>query len=287
MAATARVVDEAETAGLVRLGELVDASLLADLPETFAHVLARLDRQAAASTDVVHLMAALPPLVRTLRYGDVRGTDTGSLTGVVEALLARVCAGLPAAVGPSTTTPHSSCASGSRRCTRRWRCTSSPRRPELARHGAGARRPPRRRRPAGRAGGAAAARRRPDRAAGGRRAARPARCRGARRRSDRAAWVEGFLAGGGALLVHDRDLLALLDAWVCELAEQDFVDVLPLLRRTFGTFAAGERRQVADRVRQRPRRETPAGPHGSGWDVDDELGRPALLAVARLLGVAP
>ena len=287
MAATARVVDDAETAGLGRLGELVDACLLADLPETFAHVLGRLDRQAAASTDVVQLMAALPPLVRTLRYGDVRGTDTRSLTGVVEALLARVCAGLPAAVGSldedaaqqlreRIEAVHAAVALHDQpEATRAWLDTVQG---LVDRHDVAAvlvGRAVRLLRDVGRIEPPEAAER-----------LSRALSRGATPQ-DRAGWVDGFLAGGGALLVHDRELLALLDAWVCDLAEQDFVDTLPLVRRTFGTFESGERRQVADRVRERPRRETPAGPRGAGWDVDDELGRPALLAVARLLGVAP
>ena len=44
-------------------------------------------------------MAAVPALVRAIRYGDVRGTGTGALAAVVAALTVRVCAGLPAAAG--------------------------------------------------------------------------------------------------------------------------------------------------------------------------------------------
>jgi hypothetical protein len=65
----------------------------------------------------------------------------------------------------------------------------------------------------------------------------------------KAAWAEGFLAGGGLLLVHDRELLAVLDGWVASLDEHGFRDVLPLLRRTFGEFSAAERRNIADQLR--------------------------------------
>ena len=54
----------------------------------------------------------------------------------------------------------------------------------------------------------------------------------------KAAWIEGFLGGGGDVLVHDRELLGLLDSWVTSLVEQEFTDALPLLRRTFGAFSA-------------------------------------------------
>jgi hypothetical protein len=67
--------------------------------------------------------------------------------------------------------------------------------------------------------------------------------------SDKAAWAEGFLAGSGLLLVHDRELLAVLDGWVRTLGGEDFLDVLPLLRRTFGEFSPGERSNIADSLK--------------------------------------
>ncbi len=60
----------------------------------------------------------------------------------------------------------------------------------------------------------------------------------------KATWAEGFLSGGGLLLVHDRDLLGVLDGWVASLDDEDFLDVLPLLRRTFGEFSAPERAAI-------------------------------------------
>ena len=64
-----------------------------------------------------------------------------------------------------------------------------------------------------------------------------------------AAWIEGFLEGGGAVLLHDAALLAVLDAWLVGLPADRFVEVLPLVRRTLATFAAGERRMIGERVR--------------------------------------
>ena len=53
--------------------------------------------RAALDTDVGHLAQALPALVRSLRYGDVRGTDTGALAEVAAGLAERVFVGLPPA----------------------------------------------------------------------------------------------------------------------------------------------------------------------------------------------
>lgn len=296
MAATARVLDAADDADLARLGGLVDACLVADLPETFAHVLARLDQRAAASTDVVGLMQALPPLVRTLRYGDVRGTDTGSLARVVDALLARVCAGLPAAVGSldadaaghvrtAVDAVHGAVALHDRPAAidlwlRAVRSVADRR--DVAPVLVG--RAVRLLRDVGRLTPPECA----DRLSRALSAAVPT--------ADRAAWVDGFLSGGGALLVHDRDLLALLDGWVVSLPPQDFVDVLPLVRRTFSGFTAPERRQVGEAVRAlpAPRPGSGASPVDGVDDLDDDAdpvdvvdvvrAAPAVATVARLLG---
>ncbi len=64
-----------------------------------------------------------------------------------------------------------------------------------------------------------------------------------------AAWVEGFLAGGGLLLVHDERLLGLVDGWLADIPADTFVEVLPLLRRTFGAFSGPERRALGERAR--------------------------------------
>ncbi|NUP69089.1 MAG: hypothetical protein HOW71_43750, partial [Nonomuraea sp.] len=92
-----------------------------------------------------------------------------------------------------------------------------------------------------------------------------------------AAWVEGFLAGGGLLLVHDPRLLNLVDAWLTALSADQFTDVLPLLRRTFGGFAVPERRAVGERVR--------AAEHDDGAGEPDLDERRAAGAVATVLAI--
>ena len=96
--------------------------------------------------------------------------------------------------------------------------------------------------------------------------------------ADKAHWAEGFLSGSGLLLAHDRDLLAILDGWVASLSEQEFLDVLPLLRRTFGEFAAPERSSIDRAVRHLSgtgaHARGGAGPHGgrgAGADAVDEI----------------
>lgn len=98
--------------------------------------------------------------------------------------------------------------------------------------------------------------------------------------ADKAAWVDGFFADGALLLIHDAELRDLLDDWVCHLDDAEFVDMLPLLRRTFGTFGAAERRGIAERIA--------GGAEDLGtWreeEVDQEWAAPALATVDLLLG---
>ena len=62
--------------------------------------------------------------------------------------------------------------------------------------------------------------------------------------ADGASFVEGFLAGSGTVLLHDAQLRALIDTWIGALAPDGFTAVVPLLRRTFGSFEPAERRQL-------------------------------------------
>jgi hypothetical protein len=79
--------------------------------------------------------------------------------------------------------------------------------------------------------------------------------------------------------VHDQELLALVDGWLAGIAPDAFTEALPLLRRTFGTFAEPERRSIGERVRGGP---TPDGPASAG--IDHDLAALALPTLSALLG---
>jgi hypothetical protein len=64
-------------------------------------------------------------------------------------------------------------------------------------------------------------------------------------------WIEGFLKGGGLILLHDQQLWTFLDRWVSSLEEESFIGVLPLLRRSFTGLSDSARRQIGERVRGR------------------------------------
>ena len=248
-AATAKVIRAADKAGsLADVTALVETCLLADLGEAYPRVLASLDAHAALDADVNHLMAAIPALARTLRYGDVRRTDVAGLATVTTSLLVRVCAALPSAVGSLSDEAakslrdridgvHSAIGLLEDDEQRdRWLSTLESLAGRADLHGLLAGRLTRLLLDAGRLDGTEVRRRMRLPLTVG---TAPAHA---------AAWVEGFLSGGGLLLVHDDALLQLLDDWLADIPAGAFDDVLPLLRRTFGAFESGERRAIGERV---------------------------------------
>jgi hypothetical protein len=100
-----------------------------------------------------------------------------------------------------------------------------------------------------------------------------------------AGWIEGFLAGSGALLVHDPALLAVVDAWVTSLSSEVFNQVLPLMRRTFATFQAPERRRLGERLRASREAQPATGTRGALSELEFERAEAVLPLVGQILGL--
>lgn len=284
-ATAAKVCSDALGADLPGLTRLVEGALLADLGDAVPDLLAALDARAARDHDVSQLMQALPPLVRSLRYGDVRGTDTGSLGHVVDALLARICVGLTTAVSgldadgatqvrTDLDAVHEAVAlRGDEAGRDRWLGTLAGLVDRADIHGLLVGRMVRLLLDAGVL--------RTEQA--GMRLSRALSI--GSEPAVKAAWVEGFLSGSGLLLVHDAALLALLDDWVRHLDAEDFLAVVPLLRRTFGELASGERRAIGDAVSRLTHPHEAEPTTTLEWDRDRAAG--AVATVAALLGLRP
>ncbi|MCX5361327.1 DUF5682 family protein [Streptomyces sp. NBC_00124] len=315
--------DAVSAQSLADVTALAERCLLAELPEALPVVMQVLADRAALDADVGHLAQALPALVRSLRYGDVRGTDTHALTEVAAGLAERVFVGLP----PACAALDADAAEEMRRHVD-------------AVHGA-----------VGLLGDVLAAAGTPDDSAPAPAAVPPVDnpLRGApdsphrdlrpRWRSvlrvlsgrdtvpgvirgravrlllddgelgqdeaarlmglvlspgtppaDAAAWIEGFVgggAGGGMLLVHDERLLGLVDAWLTGVPAEAFTDVLPLLRRTFSAYEPGVRRTLGELVRRGPGERGSVAGGGAGmpgFAADLDTARAdAVLPVVRLL----
>ena len=287
----------ADATALDQLTALTERCLLADLGDALPAVLAAVRDRAALDTDVTHLMAALPALVRAARYGDVRGTDPARLGEVAIEMITRICAGLPVAVASLNETAEQAMreridavqsATGllaDRASRDRWLDTlavlargDDPAR--LPREGMASRCPPlisgRLTRLLLDAG----------RISAGEAGIRMSRALSAAAPAPAAAgWAEGFLAGSGLLLVHDHKLLALADGWLAGLSADAFTAVLPALRRTFGGFAPPERQAIGQQAaRLDGSGRGPAAAVSAADDLDEERAALAARAVAVILG---
>ncbi len=70
-------------------------------------------------------------------------------------------------------------------------------------------------------------------------------------------FLESFLSGGAEIVLQDRPLLHLIDAWLCGLNEEDFTAALPLLRRSFAAFDEHVRKRLLVEI-GKGAREAPA-----------------------------
>ncbi len=288
-AAAARVRHLSETApDLPRLTELLDAAALADLPDAVEHLLARVQQQAAVSVDVPHLMAALPPLARVGRYGDVRRTRGDRVLPVIDGLFERILVGLPGACASLDDGAARKLADGIGavqesvnlldRAEQRgewWRAL------EFLAHRESIH-------PLVRGwccrllldGGAMD----PNEL---QRLARLALSR-AVPPMQAAAWVEGVLRGSGLVLLQQDGLWLALDRWLSELEGGVFVEMLPLVRRAFSGFQPPERRSMGEKVARL--HAGSGGPRPIAGDdgaagIDRERADLVLPVLASILGV--
>ncbi|SDU91535.1 hypothetical protein SAMN04488544_1907 [Microlunatus sagamiharensis] len=281
-AATAKIDSVVAGQSLVELARTVERCLLAALPEALERLLGACADQAARDADVLHLMEALPALARAARYGDVRGTDTTTLRQTSEVLVRRTCAGLGRAtagldddsavrVRDLVDAVHAAVGllaqEGADDVRREWLETL------LALVGRADLAPLLQGRLTRLLVDAELVADAPDRLHRALSYGSPA--------AAKAAWVEGFFTDGAVLLVHDPALRGLLDGWVAGLGDAEFVDVLPLVRRTFGTFSPVQRRSLAQRLAHGdPAVAAPAG------ERFVELAAPALATVEAILEAA-
>jgi len=61
-------------------------------------------------------------------------------------------------------------------------------------------------------------------------------------------WLDGFLGESGQILLHDVSLRQIIDGWLAAIGEEEFVNLLPVMRRAFSTFDRSERRRLLDEI---------------------------------------
>jgi hypothetical protein len=293
-AAAACAHDLAENApDLPALVGVVNQVLLADLPDAIGELMARLEDRAALAGDVEQLIDALiwedpvtrSSLVNSLRYGNVRGTDGNLVAHVIEGLVIRICIGLPGAcaglddeaaetmfgrlvgmeraIGLLQNAEH----------RERWLATLQRLADLQGIHGLLAGRCCRILLDSGMLDSSEIGRRLSLALSA---AAEPAQA---------AAWIEGLLRDSGALLLHDQVLWYLIDDWLSGLRDEQFILVLPLLRRTFASFEAAERRQMGEHVHRADVSISPSISATIPATLDEERAAAVLPTVASMLGI--
>ena len=61
---------------------------------------------------------------------------------------------------------------------------------------------------------------------------------------EQAQWVEGFLYGSAMILIHHYPFWKIVDDWLDEVEEARFMEIVPVLRRTFAEFSPAEKRKL-------------------------------------------
>ncbi len=265
----------------------IEQAIPAELLPTIDALLRRLRDLSAVSTDVLELMAALAPLARISRYGNVRNTDLDAIQKLVEGLVERICIGLPNAVygmderaaqdafARMQTVDESLQMLENTALAAFW---SQTLRAILNTEGA-----------------------HPLLLGGSCRLLFDSRTMAeieaelqfgkalsaGREPAFSAAWVEGFLRGSGLILLYDEALWNILYRWTADLPDEQFVELLPILRRTFAKFNPGERRQLGEKAQQgRQNTATKARQNADSAFFNPERAEKVLILVEQMLGIA-
>ncbi len=282
-AAANMVLNQAkDAADLKAIGDLLEKSIPAELPEAIQVLIHQLDNLAAASADVIELMEIVPGLISVARYGNVRKTDAAVVSNIISSIITRICISLPNACvaidedaaqqllglfyqlnDGINLLQEPETISG-------WQQTLQV-------------------------------------IAGNKNTSPTIGGYSTRLLNDNklltggqlmqyfgyamsattapvvsAAWLEGFLKGSGTLLLLDQDLWLVIDNWVSALTSDAFMQVLPLLRRTFANFSSPERRKLGEKVRT-------GGTGGQQRSIitnfDAERGKQGLPVIMELLGL--
>lgn len=250
-AATNFVIDKAKSENrLLSLASLTEEVLQADLQDAVEPLLLQLQNAAALSSDVQYLMDALEPMVRILRYGNVRKTDANAVEKVVNQLIPRICIGLPGAVAQVDdelaaillnkilNANQALTLLNQPEHTLLWTQSLTKIAQQFGTHDL---------------------------------------LRGVSTRllfdkevfnltitsnllhfalssaatpTAAAQWLEGFLQGGGLILIHHQPLWLVLNEWVGSLTKDHFDEILPLLRRAFGDFTNSEKQKILQKAAQ-------------------------------------
>ncbi|MGN6494800.1 MAG: DUF5682 family protein [Agriterribacter sp.] len=248
-AAAQYVIHQAkEEQSLPGVCNLLQQSIPAELPAAIDNLIQQVNNLAAASADVIQLMEVIPGLISVSRYGNVRKTDAALVAGIVNSMITRVCVSLPAACAGIDEEAAQNLLElffkmndavnllQQEDITMLWQETLLI----IARN----------KNVSPAVAGYTTRLLSDSKVLAGEEllqtfyfAMSAANAPGVA-----AAWLEGFLKGSGTLLLLDEELWNVVNNWVGQLQEEEFIQVLPLLRRTFARYSHSERRKLGEKA---------------------------------------
>lgn len=272
-AGRARVLAQ-KAPSIQELAELIKSTLVADLPETAGFAIDCLQKKAVDSNDMSALMHAVAPLVQILRYGTARAMPEAELRALVHALCVEINAGIRIAcyqLDETATAERLQAVSayhqslnlfGSAELSQEWQ-----RQLGLLVH---------------------------DELTVPALAGLGLRCLhddnlwsleavsqifslhiNGQAAQHAGSFLEAFIGSNAEVLLHDQVLLHLINDWLSELTEDDFMAIIPLLRRSFSSFDLVAKRRLFQAVFDSPRSQQP--------DQPDQTINPAFEAALPLL----
>lgn len=281
-AANAQLERSRKSTSISEQAELIRAALVADLPLAAKACIERLQQTAVEASEVTELMEAVVPLARVLRYGTARELPEAELRALIYALSVEVNAGIRLASHNLDDDAASQRVNAMKFYDEALHLIANDALIDSWRQQLGA-------------------------MVNDEQVAPQVTGLSLRRLHDVRAWnleqvssafslhtrgetprkagafLETFLGGGSEVLLQDQPLLQLLDEWLCDLNTDDFIESLPLLRRSFSGFDPVGRRRLLERLAR--------GPHaaakiddGSRTENSDVFQR-ALPLLLQILGI--
>lgn len=250
-ACTKFLIDKSKKTNAIKdLADMIQQAIPAELFGAIEQLLLKINEVSTVSADILELMTALPPLVEVSRYGNVRKTDLSAINQLVEGLLTRICIGLPNACYGLDDENSRKVFDYIKQVNEATRLIENEELTQLWQHAL--------------------------RILLDKEGVNPiilgCTCRllfDAQELDEiqtaqrfelalskgneplfSAGWVEGFLKGSGMILLYDNVLWNLLYRWVFELSEDYFIELLPILRRTFSKFEPSERKQLGEKAKK-------------------------------------
>ncbi|MEA5403582.1 DUF5682 family protein [Arcicella sp. DC2W] len=277
-----QLVDETSVG---KVSELIQKTIPAELFDIIEKLLQKVNDLATISADIMDLMFAYPPLVQVSRYGNVRKTDLSMIQGIVESLITKIAIGLPNACYGLDEANAEKMFQKIGQVNEAVQLSDKPEIDQLwmdalskllAKSGVN-------------------------------QLIKGCTCRLlldaqylSEEETDKqlyyslsvnndpievAAWVEGFLKGSGMILIYDHKLWNLIYRWVAQIQEDVFMELLPILRRTFSKFEYAERRQIGEKAKEGIITDDYSSTSNTAEELDEKRAAMVLPVLEMLMGI--